>query len=676
MSDFNIKQFHDGLKATAVPFNHDGYKLTLLKPRNNMIRVNVQHKATNKAKTVSFKPQLNKSGELFDWEPIIDGASMIGSLLAPEFAPFIHMGKHALKSWMKGKKEKKHKEKKHHEDNFERAYSGRSVERSMEPMENRFVAKPKLNKKPIGPTTEELIQRAQLLVSNAPKTANGVHMRVVNGVPTPHVTAHDGVVIPIHKYVEWRNSKSRLKHLEPLQNRRTFEHAICQPSLRQIVEAKVDPLNVEFPTKAINGRMMPQLKRDDIAKINLHSSLSASNVPLLNGEMGTEMDMAPVTVVKTENHAIIAGSELLGDLTIPAGAGVAGGIPLTQLINPRAFIGTKLGIEAQTWLMFRFRKFVLEYIPTISANVAGAFIEYFTEDPNEPTLTGLAQRRNAMEHDESVPFQPFSYIVCGLGPKKQDKMLYYMAPDDGDEERICFQSRWVLTNNAQNAEQPTVNSYGTFVIHYECDFYYPALPTGTAIGNYGTVPFTGAAQAADLRVELTAAQSNFVNVEQGWVFTAVIGSVPTGAVNCYFNVPDGGVKGPKLTIGQTYFLRVLNVGASDVVIQIFNQLNYAMAPNSNDSLGALFVGVGGLSAGTWQWGNVNRLDPYLFGMVKRSLKDIEDLGDSSSSEDELTQSEIDIIDLKRRTAKLTPLPLDSLSPKISLHAKAKDNKYV
>jgi hypothetical protein len=669
MSEFNVKQFHqqNGLSATK-PFAMNGYKCTLLKPRNGFMRVNVQHKQSNIAKTVQLKPKL-QGGKLFDWDPIIDGASVIGDLIAPELAPFFHMGKTALKHWLKKDKKETHVKKEHkhkeHGSNFDKAFDEGVTTRSMQPPKVRDIediVKHEIPKYFVHPNGDADVKLPH---------ANQIEKTPGRNGPIFHVVAHDGKRIALNDYMAWRSTRTKPKitphgNVQPLQNRRTFTNAVVQDNLREIINRKVSP------SKVITPEDKPALKMDDFALINPHSKLSASNVPLLNGEMATEMDMTPVTIVKTENHAIIAGSELLGDLVVPAGAGVAGGCPLVNLINPRLFIGTKLAIEAQTWLMYRFRKFIIEYIPTINANIGGAFIEYFTQDPYENTLTGLAQRRNAMEHDHAVPFQPFSYVVAGMGAKEQDKTLYYMSAEDGTDERLVYQSKYVLTNNAQVADITTVLSYGSLVIHYECDFYYPALPTGTASGNYGQQTFGGLSFVTGDTITLTSTTLVYPGVEPGWIVTAVAGPGPAGSAACYFDKPDPSQT--TYTVGSTYFLRCSLVSGTDVTFQVFDQLNYALAPQSVTT-GRLRAG-SAVSAGTWPLGNVNRLDPVLFS--RQSLAKIEEEEESDSSSDELvsqlekirlSESEKDLVKIKRRIA---PIALDTLPGdfnKMSLHAK-------
>ncbi len=649
MSDFNIKQLHaQCASSNRTQFTQNGYKCELLKPRNGNARVSVQHKQTNVAKTVVLKPVKRENSKLFDWEPIIDGAAVIGDMIAPELAPFFHMGKSALKHWMKGGKKKKEKKEKHHESNFDKAFEGEMVHRNMQPFKQ--VAK----------------TRAEALME-VPDTAHGVVVHPQQGAT--HVTAHDGKQIPVKEYLNWRATKVNPKRVPghapimPLANRRTFKDAICQANLREILSFKRDPTDFEMQGCA-------PLDKLQVAKINPVSRLNASAVPILNGEMGTEMDMTPVTITKTENHAVIAGSELLGDLVIPPGGGVAGGVPIRNYINPRVFFGTKLAIESISWLMYRFTKFIIEYIPTIGANTPGAFIEYFSQDPDEETLSGLSQRRNAMVHDQAVPFQPFTYVVAGMTPKKQDKSLYYMSNNVGLDDRLVYQAQYILTNNAQNADSSTVPSYGSFVIHYECDFYYPALPPATTLGSYGNQTFSGNAAAAGALVGLTIGSTLIGVTEPGVVLMGVLGVGPTGYGACYFDVTDGNAEAPLAMTGSTYFLRVYSVSGGSAVCYLFNNLSLAINYEGAGSQGALRGGTAApLSAGNWPFGNIQRLDPTLFSYRVQS-QDPE--SDSSSSEDELTQSEIDLLKIKRKISMLNPtseqLPTISIrkssSPKI------------
>ncbi len=623
-------------KNNPPTLTQNGYKMTWLKKKGQNARISVQHKATNTAKTIQFQPRVQGS-KLFDWDPIIEGAATALDLIAPELAPFVHAGKGFLKHLTKHGHKKKEKKEKKHEDNFEKAFEGKMKERNLGPITSQLHATPSLNL----------------------SFANSVHHSIVNGVSVPtHVQAHDGKMIAVHDYAAWRKTRERPIHsehglIQPLQNRLTFKSATCQANLRDIINAKVDPTDVVIPS--VNGRTI-ELSARNTARINPISRLSDKAVPILNGEMGTEMDMTPVTITKTEDHAVIAGSELLGDLIIPPGGGVSGGVPITQFINPRMFSGTKLTIEAQTWLMYRFRKFIIEYIPTVGANTTGNFLEYFAQDPYELTKTGLDQRRNAMVHDEAVPFQPFTYVVAGMTPKKADKSLYYMDAENGEDERLVFQSRYVVTNNALNADSTTVPSYGSLVIHYECDFYYPALPTGGSSGFYPVRQFSSntissTAQIILLSIPLT----DISDVTVGSLYTGVFLAGPTNFLQTKFPKPGGDVP---LAVGNTYFLSCfgVNTTTNQSLWYMFDQLNYALTPLSNIDY-TLHSVAASITGGTVSMGNVLRVDPVLFQLPQAQAV-LDDSSSSSDEEEQLTASERDLLEIKRKigTVSVSQLP--------------------
>jgi hypothetical protein len=389
------------------------------------------------------------------------------------------------------------------------------------------------------------------------------------------------------------------------------DEVVVQDNLRQIVEAKVQPYKPE-PSFNTDGTVaVKEIK--NFAKINPKSSIRASSIPVLQGDMGSKIEMSPVTITKTEDHAVIAGSELLNDLFVPTNSGLAGLNVFEQLINPREFIGTKLAYEAQTWLEYRFRKIILEYCPTVGSGQNGAFIGYFTQDPNEQPLDGLSNRRNAIEHEHSVPFQPFSYVTFAMGAKPQDHVLYYMDADAGDDDRLSYQGKFFVVNNGQNTENLT---YGTVIMHYECDFYFPAISDAVVgSGPVTTLSFTNdPAPVVNTVLTLQIAATAFTGVMIGKIYQGFLSLLPTNGSNCIFYRPTGPSVFPKIIQGQMYLLKCFQITSGTAYFMVYDTLSAATSPSTaTPVLGALYYnGTMPTGSASWSISQITLISPTLF----------------------------------------------------------------
>lgn len=597
------------------------HEIVVSKTKNGLHRLTVTD-PTGAKKMMLMK---DTPGKLFDWEPIIDGASLIGDMIAPELSPFIEIGKRALKHHLK----KEHKEKHHHkhESKFEEAITGHEVKRSLTPFENTKVH----------PRVKAIL---------------GPYGQFTQGHPRGAITqAHDGKVVAIEDYRKWYESRTHGARMGP------FANVVLQDNLRKVINAKWQkPKTVTLGDRTV----------ENFARLNRKSSLSDSNVPVLQGDTGMSMDMAPVTIAKTDTHAVMGGSELLTDLIVPTGAGAAGNDIIDWFLNPRTFQGTRLAIESQNWLQFKFRKFIVEYCPIIGSGQAGAFIGWYTQDPDEIMSNGLNQRRNAAEHVHSVPFQPFSYTVVAMTPKPHDEILYYLTnQNDGNDDRLVYQGRLLFTNNAQNADASTVTSYGIINIHYEVDFFFPAI--GSAASSANAPPQTVTTATTAIITSGTAVYTYIAsgswwdtNVAVGSVYEFTMGNLPTNGSICYFN--RAGLPSP--IVGQRYFATCVSTGANIGFI-MFDQLQYASAPiNSGNPPGALFGSSPTVaSAASWVFQMPSKVTPTILAEI-RNLTSVAYTPEPESDSDEvdkLSQSELALINIKRRVAqKFDALPADQL----------------
>lgn len=608
---------------------HNGHSFVCsrLKVKNGAFRVLVRNKTVPQQKVVSLKPKLN-STKMFDWDPIIDGAALAGEAIAPELFPFIHLGKTALKHWLK--KEHKEKKEKHHKGSHmseaKAAFSGSEDERRLEPFKN-------------------ILAR-----------------RVVPSGPSASVRTFDNQFVTrahAEAYATTRNNfAGRISY---------GKNVAIQDNLRQCMK---------------QSRLVKVPGIENYAPMKKESHISEHSVPVLNGNMGTSMDMHPVTISKSESHAIMAGSELLTDLSIVAGGGTPGNNIMDYYINPMTWEGTKLQIEAKTWQQYRFRKFVIEYCPTIGSGTTGNFIAWFTQDPDEQMANGLQQRRNAMVHPHAVNFQPFSYMCCALTEKPQDNTLYYIDADAGVEDRLSYQGRVLITNNAQNGDVSTIPAYGTITIHYEVDFYFPRIDSSGTTSGPTAASFTGDATPATNAVVLfSTPTTNLPGVSQGSIYTFAFNNLPANFGNCMFKIP--GVASIYLPVvdGQTYLMRVRDISGANANVYVFNSMRFANGDNFSTD-GAVWYIQAPLPAAnaTWGFANIQKVNPFLLDVLKNDERIIEvkhDDPESSSDEhdctpdcipdiEDLTISETALVNLKRqaKTMSATPLPQSQL-PSIS-----------
>jgi len=585
--------------------------------QGNTFHVNVVDKATQERKNICFKPNEHSVGsKLFDWDPWIDGAALVGSAIAPELMPWIQGGKEALKHWLKGdkKSEKKNKKKHGEERRLERGMETKAVERRLSPLD---------------------------LATQVPNVSTIHHptFRVEGGKNV--VTTYDG------KTVDYEQARTySLKR--GYYSKTPFKAVNVMPGLRQIIDQKV-PVVEPTAENSLIGKNSAFKAPVSFAKLKNGCSLHSSGVPVLQGDMALQMDKQPVEIVKSDAHAVIAGSELLGDLIVPAGGGAAGTNVFTVLLNPRFFQGTKLANESLTWLQYRFRKFVVEYVPIVGSGQAGSFIEFYSQDPLEVQLTGLNQRRNAGEHDKNVPFQPFSYVACAMIPKPDDKTLYYMD-DVSADQRLVYQGMFVVTNNANNADTGTVPTYGSFWIHYECDFYFPSL-SDTASGN-GPVPSVtlnnNPAAVVGADVILMGIKSSFTNVNIGTCYIATIIG-PNGDSACQFPSPLG--RTINFVRGMQYVVAITAQDTGNWFFKVYQTIGDAQEQQN----ALLYTATTITNLSTWVLEQMTKVTPVMLGYTLREPEPTPKPIDLTNDSSEFTASERDIVNIYRQYGPNSPI---------------------
>lgn len=275
------------------------------------------------------------------------------------------------------------------------------------------------------------------------------------------------------------------------------------------------------------------------------------DVPVLHGE-NMRIHMHEVKIERTENHAAMSGSEYLTQLNLLTQQTAQGLTAFMLNLNPRLFAGRRLAVEAKTWQMFRFRKCVIEYVPIQGSMTTGSFIGYFTNDPTEPQLQGEGAIYNAIEHAQSVMFQPFFQTVWALPHDGAKSGLFYCHNDPDGDNRLEIQAVFKIINNVLNSANIP---FGSLIMHYEIDFYYPELVVeNVPIAFPSAFAQSGGAPQVSNPVYVYPTTGTWPVAVKGTIYQAVISVIPANGANCQYQlaVPTGPF------FGQTVFLRQMD----------------------------------------------------------------------------------------------------------------------
>ena len=263
------------------------------------------------------------------------------------------------------------------------------------------------------------------------------------------------------------------------------EFASDTPSMRRLPEKTAATPNLLAVMSNKPGPARPSSDMPPVRFAPMPQRLEVGDVPVLHGS-AAQMTMKPVITERTENHCAMSGSEYLGTLQLSASMTNLGQVVYELPINPRMFPGTKLSVEFSTWEMYAFRKLVIEYIPIQGSSTVGSFVGYFTADPSEIVPAGIAAVRSATEHTASCMFQPFFHTMFANPVEQTTKgTLFYCDRNMPGDERLEIQSLFRIVQNVANT---TGIPFGSFIMHYEIDGYYPTttgtsptLPTSTTV---------------------------------------------------------------------------------------------------------------------------------------------------------------------------------------------------
>lgn len=348
--------------------------------------------------------------------------------------------------------------------------------------------------------------------------------------------------------------KSERKEImrEAVQAKRSVRKAELIASMRDVPSVARAPDQVRVQSNLVealsqNSRPMQDASQPvRFASLPRSNSLSPGDVPVLHGQTGN-MPLLPVTIQRTENHATMSGTEFLGTLQLDTAQTGVGLMIQSFELNPRLFPGTKLTAEALTWSKFRFRKFVVEYIPIQGSNTTGSFTGYFTPDPSEPDIGGVQAVRNAIEHPHALMFQPFFHSIMAYSEDTiDDKMVYFCRIDPEGDPRLALQAVFKIVQNVSNT---TGVAFGQFLVHYEIDYYWPETVAVQPTPTWPTAMNAAVTNTVDTVIVFTPT-SNLPTTQLGTIYKAILTGGNATVTNYHFS---GGTNSP--AIGQTVWFR-------------------------------------------------------------------------------------------------------------------------
>lgn len=405
---------------------------------------------------------------------------------------------------------------------------------------------------------------------------------------------------PMAKAVKRSITGERKDHHAPAD-----EHAARQLKDVAIQSGFVKTFRSPLSNRPIAPTDMPKVRLAAMA-----SPLSLDDVPVLHGQYG-RMEPHPVHIERTENHATMSGTEYLTQLRLLPSQVALGETSYALNINPRLLAGRRIALEAQAWQMFRFRKMIIEYIPIQGSSVTGSFIGYWTSDPTEVDLVGDGAVYNAMEHTNSVMFQPFFHTTWIMPHDAEKTGLYYCHNEPDGDSRLEVQALFKMINNVANTADV---SFGSLVMHYEIDFYYPELVQTNTSYTYPTL-FAGDAAPTNntvVTIAPTGSGGTWPVAVQSTMYSAVLTTIPAGVMGFPGTAPP-----MSPSIGDTVWLVLTQ---SDVKSRVKVYYNFVSA-DADTAFGSLYY-LGGTLPGasaTWAFANIKLVQTSELLMLRKAL---------------------------------------------------------
>jgi hypothetical protein len=171
------------------------------------------------------------------------------------------------------------------------------------------------------------------------------------------------------------------------------------------------------------------------------------------------------------NGCGIIGSLSVGpDVTVPLGY-----VLQTFQMDPSA-LDARLGVESQLWDNYRFRKYVVHYVPIVSKLEPGQIVAYYDADTldADEDFTGITAIQVASSHRYNVAFSVAEQTSLPIAPDCFAKSLFIRSSDESLLQNQGF-IRFLWSGG--DLEGPKV--FGMVYVEYEIEFFNPSLqPVG------------------------------------------------------------------------------------------------------------------------------------------------------------------------------------------------------
>jgi len=151
-------------------------------------------------------------------------------------------------------------------------------------------------------------------------------------------------------------------------------------------------------------------------------------------------------------------------------------------LNPLALPQTRLAIESQLWIKYKFNSVRVHYVPIKSTATDGLLLFSHIDDP-ELTLPqpGTTAYVESLMQPPGMKVTPvYSKCVMSWNPSKTDKREFYIHPDrSGNETRFTIQS---ILSTTLLYTPSTATTFGAVFIEYDVTLYDKAIAQSPAFG--------------------------------------------------------------------------------------------------------------------------------------------------------------------------------------------------
>lgn len=231
--------------------------------------------------------------------------------------------------------------------------------------------------------------------------------------------------------------------------------------------------------------------------------------------------------ILSKPHTRVSGHEFLSSVT-GATTQTTGTSLYTVLLSPSNLGVGRLAAFSRLYEKFRFRKFIVTYIPIAAATVAGQVMGYFDTDPAETvySATPLAAFQRGVAHFGAQSTNVWERKSFSLQDDDPTRLLFCNETEAGSE-RLAKQARFtLLSSSAQSA-----TALGNLFVEYEVDFYGPQIDASPIAGSAILVT-SGAGQSDEAPLGTVPIISPASNIASATVTSDSI-TVPAGHYIAY-----------------------------------------------------------------------------------------------------------------------------------------------